>query len=184
MKYPEDKIDAYLQGKMTSSEKEAFESEMNRDSAFKEEVNLMRSIICGLSDRQNKLEALEAWQGEAEKGSRSSKRKWMPWVTAYSTAAAVVAGVLLFMPPSAVDYNPMPSTIQEVDSSRGGNISFKGQPDNKEDLDSLEAEIARMESLLKEALRKREEADYDVKKYEYALEQLKKKREMTDSTKF
>ena len=188
MKYTEEQIDAYLRGEMTTSEKAAFEAELEHNSALAREVNMMRLIIGGLKDRKEKLDSITAWQKEAEHKAMTRvavRRPWVPWVTAFSTAAALVTGVFLFWPffQSSPGVTPTPSAQQEISSPnmRGSNISFKGNPnggqDRTEALKAIDAEIAETERLLNESLRIREEADYNVQKYQYALQELKKKRD-------
>lgn len=189
MKYTEEHIDAYLRGEMTVEEKAAFEAEMEHDSALAHEVNMMRLLIGGLKDRKEKLDSIAAWQKEAEHKAMTrvaAQRPWVPWVTAFSTAAALVTGVFLFQPTythqSPPQVTPSPHTPQEITSPnmRGPNISFKGNPNGEknrsEALKAIDKEIAETERLLNESLRIREEADYNVQKYQYALQELKKKR--------
>ena len=188
MKYTEEQIDAYLRSEMTAEEKAAFEAESEHDSTLARDVNMMRLIVDGLKDRQDKLDAITAWQEEARQkavAKVAAQRPWIPWVTAFSTAAALVTGVFLFWPSfqSSPGVTPTPSAPQEISSPnmRGSNISFKGNPnggqDHTEALKAIDAEIAETERLLNESLRIREEADYNVQKYQYALQELKKKRD-------
>lgn len=179
MKYTEDQIDAYLRGKMTSSEKAKFEAEMEHDSALAREVNLMRLILQGLRDRQEKTEKMAEWEQETDERSASRRvtSPWIPWVTAFSAAAAVLFGVFLFRPTSS------PTLPPEVTSPgatmRGGDFSeidtLIEQGHYHEAQDAVLAEMAEADSLLQESVRIREEADYEVKKYEYALKLLRQK---------
>lgn len=188
MKYTEEHIDAYLRGEMTVEEKAAFEAEMEQDSALAHEVNMMHLLIGGLKDRKEKLDSITAWQKEAEHKAMTRvavRRPWVPWVTAFSAAAALVTGVFLFQPTyqSPTEVTPTPRTPQEMTSPnmRGPNISFKGNPNGEknrsEALKAIDREIAETERLLNESRRIREEADYNVQKYQYALQELKKKRD-------
>ena len=182
MKYFEDQIDAYIRGEMALSEKAAFEAELKQNPDLAREVSLMRLVVDGLRDRQEKKERISSWQedtGHRMASRADARRKWLPWVTAFSTAAAVVAGVFLFHPSTTPVMLPEPSSYQPVMRSLDySEIDSLIEQGNYEDaIRAIEAEIAENDSLLQEYLQIREEADYNVELREYALEQLRMKRE-------
>ena len=184
MKYTEEQIDAYLLGEMSDAEKRSFEAEMANDSSLVAQVNLMQSIVQGLKSRQEKVDAVSAWQKESE--HERLHRPWLPWVAAYASAAAVVAVVFLFQPSSPVGTKPYqeetpPATVPGM---RGVDIFFN-EDIEQESIDSkqydkilgrIDAEIAQNKRLLHLSVQHREEADYEVKKYEYAIRQLEEQR--------
>ena len=49
------------------------------------------------------------------------------------------------------------------------------QGDYQRAIEVIEAELAETDSLLQESIRIREEADYDIEKYEWAIQSLKQK---------
>ena len=183
MKHNEDQIDAYIRGEMTPSEKSAFEDDMRQNSALTREVNVMRLIVGGLKDRQEKMETMAQWQqGSKEQAAsrRIANHPWIPWITAFSVAAALILGAFLFYPvfllPSPVPNN----TILRTDM-RGGDFSeidsLIEQGHFQEALDAIQSEMVEADSLLHENVRKRDEADYEIKKYEYALKLLQQKQD-------
>ncbi len=181
MKYTEEHIDAYVRGEMTVEEKASFEAELEQDPALVREVNMMRLIFDGLKDRKDKRDAITKWQEEAQQKAAAkvaAQRPWVPWVTAFSAAAALVAGVFLFSPistpvlPPNVDNNPpiMRGTgLSDIDS-------LIEQGNFQEAIEAIDAEIAENDSLLQESIRIRDEAIYSVKKYEYAIQLLKERK--------
>lgn len=185
MKYTEEQIDTYLRGEMSDSEKLSFEAEMANDTSLVAQVNLMQTIVQGLKSRQEKVDAVSAWQRERE--HERLHRPWLPWATAYASAAAVVAVVFLFQPSSPVGTEPnqgeAPATT--VPGMRGADIFFDESIEQEsidpkqydEILNRIEAEITQNERLLQLSVRRREEADYEVKKYEYAIRQLEEQRQ-------
>lgn len=182
MRYREDQIDAYLRGEMTPSESAAFEADMENDSTLAREVNMIRLIVTGLKDRQEKMETMAGWQREVDEKQITQvvakpSRPWVPWLTAFTAAAAVVVGVFLFHPISSPLLHPDMTTTKPVmrgsDFSRIDSLIKQGC--YQEALNAVQTEIAETDSLLKESIRKREEAEYDVQKYEYALKLLQEK---------
>lgn len=171
MKYTEDQIDSYLRGEMSAVERAMFEAEMEQDTLLARDVNMMRMIIDGLKDRQEKVKAISSWQED----THVSRHAWVPWVTAFSAAAVVVAGVFLFHPTSSPTLPPDTPAIRTTDISSIDSLVLQGS--YQEALQAIEAEIAETDSLLQESFRIREEADYDVRKYEYALKLLREKLE-------
>ena len=170
MKYTEDQIDSYLRGEMSAAERAMFEAEMEQDILLARDVNMMRMIIDGLKDRQEKVKAISSWQED----THVSRHSWVPWVTAFSAAAVVIVGV--FMSRFYLS-SPPPDTpvIRATDISSIDSLVLQGS--YQEALQAIEAEIAETDSLLQESFRIREEADYDVRKYEYALKLLREKLE-------
>lgn len=185
MKYTEEQIDAYLRGEMSDSEKRSFETEMANDTSLVAQVNLMQSIVQGLKSRQEKEEAVSVWQKERE--HERLHRPWLPWVTAYASAAAIVAVAFLFQPSSPVGSKPYqeetPATT--VSGMRGADIFFNEGIEQEsidpkrydEILERIDAEIAQNKRLLQMSVQRRKEADYEVKKYEYAIRQLEEQRQ-------
>lgn len=181
MKYTEEQIDAYLRGEMSTTEKEAFEAELEHDSALAREVNMMHLIVDGLKNRQDKLDAISAWREEARRKAVAKvvvQHPWVPWVTAFSAAAALVAGVFLFSPISSP---VLPPDVENNHSIiRGTGLpdmdSLIEQGDFQKAIEVIDAEIAENDSLLRESIRVRDEAIYSVKKYEYAIQLLEEKK--------
>lgn len=182
MKYSEGHIDSYLRGEMTAEEKAEFEASLEQDPAMAREVDMLRLIVGGLKDRKEKLDSITAWHQEAENKALAkvfAQRPWMPWVTAFSAAAALVTCVFLFSPisspvlPSGMENNPPvmrgTTSISEIDSLiEQGNL--------QDALNAIDTEIAETDSLLQESIRIRDEASYNVKKYEYGLRLLEEKK--------
>ncbi len=182
MIYTEEQIDAYLRGEMTTAEKAAFEAELEHDSTLARDVNMMRLIVDGLKDRQDKLDAITAWQEDAKQKAMAkvtAQRPWMPWVTAFSAAAAIVAGVFLFSPISSPvlpqDGVSNPPIMRGTSQSDIDSLIEQG---NFQDaLEAIDAEIAENDSLRQESIRVRDEAIYSVKKYEYIIQLLEERKQ-------
>jgi len=181
MNNSEEHIDAYLRGEMTIAEKEAFEIELEHNPTLAREVSMMRLVVCGLKERQEKLDAIKIWQDDVEQKSMNRlavKHPWAPWVAAFSAAAAVVAGVFLFnsipspnLPP---DVGSNPQVMRGTDLSE---IDSLIEADKFQDaIEIIEAEIAENDSLLQESIRARDEAIYAVQKYEYVIQLLEEKK--------
>lgn len=181
MKYTEEHIDAYLRGEMTSTEKAAFETELGHDPDLAREVSAMRLIVDGLKARQEKMDAISDWQEEARRKASAkvaARRVWVPWVTAFSAAAAVVAGVFLFNPISSPNLPPEvgsnPPVMRGTGSSDIDSLIEYGK--FQEAIEAIDIEIAENDSLLQESVRVRDEAIYAVQKYEYSIQLLEEKK--------
>lgn len=186
MKYTEEQIDAYVRGEMSVPEKAAFEAEMERDPDLAREVDLVRLIVSGLKDRQEKLDAMAAWQEDAERksaraGTGAKRHAWGPWVAVLGAAAAVVLGVFLFRPLSSPTLPAPPIDMSAPPVMRSAGLpsldSLMEQGDYQGAIEVIEAELAEADSLLQESIRIREEADYDIEKYEYFIRSLNEKLE-------
>lgn len=184
MKYTEEQIDAYVRGEMSVPEKAAFEAEMERDSDLAREVDLVRLIVSGLKDRQEKLDAMDAWQKDAERKpamTGAKRHAWGPWVAVLGAAAAVVLGVFLFRPMSSPTLPAPPYDPSSPPVIRSAGLpsldSLMEQGDYQGAIEVIEAELAEADSLLQESIRIREEADYDIEKYEYVIRSLHEKLE-------
>jgi hypothetical protein len=82
----EEKIDQYLKGSMTNQEREAFESQIEKDSELRREVELQRSIIWAV--RKEQLEKII--QNEEEKISKkTSIRKLVIYFGSIAVAASL-----------------------------------------------------------------------------------------------
>lgn len=181
MKYSEELIDAYLNGEMDPESLAGFEAEMKNDASLAARVSLTKSIVEGLRERQKKEESIELWMAQASQKS-SARRVWIPWVTSMSAAAAVVAGVFLFKPNhSVVDtYNAAPVMRGAIDSSVDSLIK---QGDYDEALRIISEEMARTDSLLDLSHRLKDEAEYDIRKYEFVKSSLQEKLEIINNSK-
>ena len=184
MKYTEEQIDAYVRGEMSASEKAEFEAEVRRDPDLSREVGMMRLIVDGLKDRQEKLDAMATWQKDAEQKPAmvaAKRHAWGPWVAVLGAAAAVVRGVFLFRPLSSPTLPAPPIDMSAPPVMRSAGLpsldSLLEQGDYQGAVEVIEAELAEADSLLQESIRIREEADYDIEKYEYVIRSLNEKLE-------
>jgi hypothetical protein len=180
MKYTEDQIDAYVRGEMSVPEMADFEAEMERDPALAREVDMIRLIVSGLKDRQDKLDAMNTWQKDAERKSASrtistgKRHAWGPWVAVLGAAAAVVVGVFLYRPlPTPLPQAPEPPAMRSAGLPSLDSLIEQG--DYQSAIEVIEAELAETDSLLQESIRIREEADYDIEKYEWVIRSLNQK---------
>lgn len=181
MEYSEELIDAYINGEMDPEALAGFEAEMKNDASLAARVSFTRSIVDGLRERQKKEESIELWMAQASQKS-SARRVWIPWVTSMSAAAAVVAGVFIFKPNhSVVDtYNDAPVMRGAVNSSVDSLIE-QGAYD--EALRIISEEMARTDSLLDLSHRLKDEAEYDIRKYEFVKSSLQEKLEIINKSK-
>ena len=181
MKYSEELIDAYINGEMDPEALAGFEAEMKNDASLAARVSLTRSIVDGLRERQKKEESIELWMAQASQKS-SARRVWIPWVTSMSAAAAVVAGVFIFKPNhSVVDtYDAAPVMRGAVNSSVDSLIE---QGSYDEALRVISEEMARTDSLLDLSHRLKDEAEYDIRKYEFVKRSLQEKIEFINKSK-
>lgn len=181
MKYTEDQIDAYVRGEMSVPEMADFEAEMERDPALAREVDMIRLIVSGLKDRQDKLDAMNTWQKDADRKSASratstgKRHAWGPWVAVLSAAAAIVVGVFLYrpLPTPPLPQPPAPPVMRSAGLPSLDSLIEQG--DYQSAIEVIEAELAETDSLLQESIRIREEADYDIEKYEWVIQSLNQK---------
>lgn len=180
MKYTEEQIDAYLREGMSAREKAEFEAEMKRDPDMAREVSMMRLLIGGLKDRQDKLDAMATWQKEAEQKSASRAKStgqhhtWGHWIAVLSAAAAVVVGVFFYRsPPTSLPQPTEPPVMRSAGFSSLDSLLEQGA--YQKAIEVIEAELAETDSLLQESIRIREEAEYDIEKYEWVIRSLNQK---------
>lgn len=125
-----EKIDKYLSGDMSTSERAAFEQQMNQDDALREEVALHHDIKAGIGEYEDaklkmKLQEKEIILRQKEKnGSQQKSRRIFLWTAlAAGLSLTVVAFIWLFFIDSpqtlfAEYYQPYPNVVLPIDRSQ------------------------------------------------------------------
>jgi len=144
----EDRIDAYLLGKMTDQERLQFEEDVKSDPELKEELEFARDVKAALESRAEKLMAIKQWSRKYEQEmagavpARKTPRQGLYW--AGGIAAVLVLGFFLFSnTPKVEEDNMAPTTVAQVGGSiRGIDAAIENmldQADYQAALDSIEA---------------------------------------------
>lgn len=87
----QDRIDSYIRGEMTATERSMFASELSSNSELRKEFELTRKIANSISDRAKKKEQIQAW-----KKKRTSYKTIYMSSAITSIAAMLVVGFFLF----------------------------------------------------------------------------------------
>lgn len=134
----QDRIDTYLQGRMTDEEKRQFEQDVARQPWLREQLELTRQVSKAISSRQQKLEQLQALQARYAREHQTSsvppevqpavpdvrvQRKPLRWIWTSGVAAALFVGFLV-MDRLTSGQDPYGIESTEVEPVRGDSEIF------------------------------------------------------------
>lgn len=137
----QDRIDAYVQGRMSPEDKAKFEEEIRLDEEKQKQFELTRNVVKALKSRNDKLARMEQMKAQYEPHqeracaaapSGNERRPALPqkknhkhifiWVSSLVGAAAILAiGLLLAIPGSYVGNGSIEPAFMETDNFRGDN---------------------------------------------------------------
>lgn len=127
----QDRIDAYLLGRMDNNDRIQFEKDLDADEMLLKEYISTKAIAEAVTDRREKLNMMARWDKEEKLSQHLASRKTRirRWAVGLSAAAcfaiAFFAARPLFMTTSNPDYNFVMPNFGNNEYYRGGNNSIE-----------------------------------------------------------
>lgn len=85
----QDRIDAYIRGEMTASERASFSKDLSQDSELRKDYEFTRNVANTISDRERKKQQIREW-------NRKGHKTVYMYSTIMSIAAMLVVGFFIF----------------------------------------------------------------------------------------
>jgi len=179
----QDRIDAYLLGRMSEDEKFTFEKEVSQNDELKEQLEFAKSVHTAIVSRNKKIAEIKEW-GKAYQEKRVEEhkvttikpmRRYIYWLS--GIAAVLVVGFFIFSSyPSGGEAElglPIPMNENTLRGSEG--YDAIEQLINKADYTTAMSQIDVEEKLLKTELDQleKEKANIDDEEYIYRQEVIK-----------
>lgn len=94
-----EKMDRYVRGEMSDSEREVYERELESDKELRARLHIVEDVKDGLQRRAEKLDKISVWERQHAQNKRKSPYKML--IASISVAAAVVAVIMISTPRTA-----------------------------------------------------------------------------------